>query len=86
MEEEKQFKIPTMVTPDKCATLTNNVIPAEGIRDLAKQGKIVFVPVGKKILINLEKYIEFLNTNQEWFEKPDKTQKPLYGGITPVQI
>lgn len=85
MAEEK-LKLPTMVTPDKCAELTNRIIPAEGIRDLCKKGRIVFVPVGKKLLINLEKYIEFLNTNTEWFEKTEKETSTLYGGMKPVKI
>ena len=83
---ENEIKIPTMVPPDKCAALTNNVIPAEGIRELAKKGRIVFVPVGKKLLINLEKYIEFLNTNTEWFSEKKEELTPAYGGVKPVKL
>ena len=83
---EKKLNIPTMVTPDKCAELTNKVIPAEGIRDLAKMGKIVHVPVGRKLLINLEKFIEFLNTNTDYFEKPEEIPSAQYGGIKPIKI
>lgn len=55
--------IPTMVTPDKAAKLTG--LAVDHVRGLCRMGKIVHVRAGKKMLINLEKLAEYLNTGEE---------------------
>lgn len=53
------FNVPTMVTVNEAAKLTG--LAKYYLRQLALQNKIKNVRAGKKILINIEKLIEFLN-------------------------
>lgn len=57
----QNIKIPTMRTVKETAELTS--VPAGRIREMAKKNQITHVYCGAKLLINLEKFIEFLNTN-----------------------
>lgn len=75
---EKVLKIPIMLTPDELAKETH--FPVARIRELAKAKKIVHVPCGKKILINLEKFIEFLNTYQG-----EEIEQKTIKGITAIK-
>ena len=50
---------PRMLTIKQAATETN--LPYEFIRRLCLQKKIVFVKTGKKYLINMDKFIDYLN-------------------------
>lgn len=54
------LKIPTMRTVRETAELTK--VPEGRIREYAKKNLIVYINCGNRILINLEKFIEFLNT------------------------
>lgn len=81
-----EIELPRMLTPDKCAKETG--FPAKRIRALAKAGKIVFVPCGKKkILINLQKFIEFINNNTEYIDfGEDEQPSEYYGGVKPINV
>lgn len=57
-----QFKVPTMLTIKEAADKTG--LAAHFIRHLAIKNEIVHVRCGKKYLINLEKFIEYLNTSK----------------------
>ena len=59
------LKAPTMATVNEAAKITG--LAKYHIRQLALQNKIKNIRAGKKILINIEKLIEFLNedTNTE---------------------
>lgn len=53
--------MPTMVTMNKAAELTG--VPYSAIRRWIKSGEFTYyVMVGTKYLINLERFVEFLNT------------------------
>lgn len=53
-------KIPTMLTINETAKVTN--LPAHYIRQLCWDNKIVYTKAGNKYLVNLERLIEYLNT------------------------
>ena len=53
--------MPTMVTMNKASEMTG--IPYSAIRRWIKRGEFTYyVMVGTKYLINLERFVEFLNT------------------------
>lgn len=56
-----KFKIPTMLTIDECAKETK--MSRGYIRDLATNKKIVHIKSGSKYLINLEKFVDYLNNS-----------------------
>lgn len=63
------------------------------IRTKAKSGEIVAVRIGKKLLINSDKFSEYLNTNTETPISAKHTPKPKAEresktvlGISPVRI
>lgn len=63
-----QFKLPTMLTIKETAEYCKKngapKITQFRIRQLAKDGNIVCVPAGRKYLINLDKFIEYLNNGE----------------------
>lgn len=61
MENVLAFKIPTMLTIKETAQKTG--VAAYQIRQLAIGNQIVHVRCGRKILINLEKFVDFLNSS-----------------------
>lgn len=60
---ETTLKIPTMLTINEVAQRTG--LAKFHIRTLALQGKIKSIRAGKKILINFEKFIEYLNEDEK---------------------
>lgn len=60
---ENTLKIPTMLTINEVAQRTG--LAKFHIRTLALQGKIKSIRAGKKILINFEKFIEYLNADEK---------------------
>ena len=54
-------RIPEMLTVKDTAKRFG--IAENAIRQKAKNGEIVVIPIGKKILVNADKFIEYLNTN-----------------------
>lgn len=54
-------RIPEMLTVKDTAKRFG--ISENAIRQKAKNGEIVVTPIGKKILVNADKFIEYLNTN-----------------------
>jgi len=63
------FNVPQMKTVNEAAKITG--LAKYHIRQLALQNKIKHVRAGKKILINIDKLIEFLNeSNGEAEKKP----------------
>lgn len=58
----QEIKIPTMVGIREAANKTG--LSYDCIYKLCLQKKIVFVRAGKKYLINLEKFVEYLNRGQ----------------------
>lgn len=54
------IKIPTMLTVKETARVTN--LPVNFIRQLVWDNKIVYTKAGCKYLVNLEKLVEYLNT------------------------
>lgn len=63
------FKIPTMLTIKETAKITK--MAEHFIRGLAIENKIVHVRCGKKYLINLEKFIEYLNNPRVQDDEPE---------------
>lgn len=76
---EETLKIPTMRTVRETAKLTG--VPEGRIREFVKKGLIVFVPCGNRALINLEKFIEFMNTSKGNIESKVISNK---FGIEPI--
>ena len=60
---ENTIAIPTMLTIKETAKRTQ--LSETYIRNLVLGKKICFVKAGKKYLVNLEKLIEFLNTQEK---------------------
>ena len=58
----ENVKSPRMATVNEVAEITG--LAKHYVRQLALQNKIVCFRAGKKILINVEKFIEFLNTGE----------------------
>ncbi len=58
----ENLKIPTMETLREASNQTG--LSYDFLRKLCITGKIVHVRAGCKILINMEKLVEFLNTGQ----------------------
>lgn len=54
------IKIPTMLTIKETARVTN--LPVNFIRQLVWDNKIVYTKAGTKYLVNLDKLVEYLNT------------------------
>ena len=54
--------VPTMLTINEAAEKTG--LAKYYIRQCCLNNKIVHVRCGKRILVNLDKFIEFLNTNK----------------------
>lgn len=71
--KENVLKIPTMLTINEVAEKTG--LAKFYIRRLALQNKVKNVRAGKKILINFEKLIEFLNGNDETTEVAPQIKK-----------
>lgn len=55
--------VPHMRTINETAKGTG--FPAHAIRQLVKENKIVFVQCGTKTLVNVEKFIEYLNKGEK---------------------
>ena len=55
----ENLKLPRMATVNEASEITG--LAKHYVRQLALQGKIRHVRAGKKILINIDKLIEFLN-------------------------
>ncbi len=58
-----EFRVPKMATINEAATITG--LAKHFIRQLALQNKIKNVRAGKKILVNVEKLVDFLNGKSE---------------------
>lgn len=82
MENVVQFKIPTMLTIKETAQRTG--MAEFFIRSLATNNQIVHVRCGRKYLINLEKFIEYLNTSLGE-DEPEKQNINGYG-IKPIKL
>ena len=76
----QEIKVPTMLTIKETAKVTG--IAEYNIRQLVAGNKICFVKAGKKYLINLEKFVEYLNTPQKAWCKYNE----LYIQISALQI
>lgn len=55
-------QVPTMLTIEKTAQILH--VSENFVRNKVKDGSFVAVKAGNKTLVNLEKAIEFLNTNK----------------------
>ncbi len=64
-------EVPRMRTIQQTADLTG--LSYHYIRNLCRQGQIVAVQSGKKWLVNLDKFIEYLNNPQEEQIKPERS-------------
>ena len=72
--------IPTMKTIDETAALLG--LPKYWVRQKVLNGEIVAVKSGKRYLVNVDKLIEYLNSNTL---KPAESAAS-YGGIKPVSV
>ena len=61
--KEVNNTLPRMRTIREAARETG--IPEHALRVLVKEGRIVYIKVGSKALINLEKLVEYLNKGEE---------------------
>lgn len=53
------YRVPTMITVDEVSERTG--LTKRFIRECVKEDKVVYIMVGRKILVNFEKFIDFLN-------------------------
>ena len=58
-----ELLIPTMKTISETSKITG--LATYRIRQLVSENKIVYLKAGKKILVNIEKLIEYLNSSNE---------------------
>lgn len=58
----QEIRVPTMLSIKETAKTTG--VAEYYIRQLVAGNEICFVKAGKKYLINLEKFVEYLNTPQ----------------------
>lgn len=58
-----EYKIPTMITIEEVSERTG--LTTRFIRECVKEDKIVYIMVGRKVLVNFEKFIDFLNGELE---------------------
>ena len=63
LDRDDEPEIPTMVTIREAATKTR--LSYDYIRKLCIQGKVVHVRAGSKFLINMEKFVDFLNQGEQ---------------------
>lgn len=77
----QELNIPQMATINEAAKITK--LAKYFIRQLALQGKIKHVRAGKKILINVDKLIEFLNNGENDIQVG---MSPNKFNITPVKV
>jgi len=78
-----ELKIPTMLTVKETAQRTG--MAEFYIRSLATTNRIVHIRCGKKYLINLEKFIEYLNTSLGT-DETDIQQHDNGYGIRPIKV
>ena len=71
--------IPTMKTIDDTATLLG--LPKHWVRQKVLNGEIVAVKSGKRYLVNVDKLIEYLNSNTL-----TPAESVSCGGIKPVPV
>lgn len=76
---ELEFKPPRMETIKATAALFN--LPVHFVRQKAASGEIVAVRAGKRYLVNVDKFAEYLNSNTVQ-EDPGSTSS----GITPIKL
>lgn len=60
--KKKTSDVPTMVTINELNEKTG--ISTFSIRQMVRNNRIVYVRVGKKVLINYEKFLQYLNTGE----------------------
>ena len=72
--------IPTMKTIDNTAVLLG--LPKHWVRQKVLNGEIVAVKSGKRYLVNVDKLIEYLNSNT--LTSTEETVS--HGGIKPVSV
>lgn len=75
---------PQMETISKTAEILG--LPEYFVRTKVKSGEIVAIRAGRKVLINVPKFVEYLNTHtlaDDDKDKLDANDNPL--GITPIE-
>lgn len=75
----EQFKPPRMETIKATAALFN--LPVHFVRQKVSAGEVVAVRAGKKFLVNVDRFKEYLESNTI---QPEKQNEPV--GITPIKI
>ncbi len=88
MSESLKFKMPRLATIEETVSFLNesakeanvkNCLTAYRLRQLALSNEIVHIRAGKKILINIDKLIEFLNNGKiyKYEENSDSKYKTI---------
>lgn len=80
-----QLATPRMATIEETAKLFN--LPTYLVRTKAKSGEIVAISAGNKILINVDKFAEYLNTHtlaDNNTDKLDEYEETNHIRITPI--
>lgn len=61
-QEQKCSSVPTMLTVRELSEKTG--ISSFSIRQMIRDGRVVYIKLGKKVLINYEKFVEYLETGE----------------------
>ena len=69
--ENKQFAIPTMENIRKTAEIFG--LPEHFVRSKVASGEVVAVRAGKRFLVNIEKFAEYLNSTTIISKSDDNT-------------
>ncbi len=76
-------KIPHMKTIHNTAKLFG--LPEHLVRQKVLRGEVVAISAGRRYLVNVDKFAEYLNSNK--LPSPDKQDAPAeYTGIRPIPV
>lgn len=81
-ENEKIIKIPQMESIKRTAEIFG--LPVHFVRSKVASGEVVAVRAGRRFLVNIDKFAEFLNTNR--LAASDNVDNADKGKIVPIDL
>ena len=80
-ETENSLKIPRMETIKATAALFN--LPVHFVRSKVASGEVVAVRAGKRFLVNVDKFAEYLNSSTI---TPESNEAAKSGRVYPIEL
>lgn len=75
----REFSIPKMKTIEETAAMFG--VSSYFVRKLVRSGRVVAVKTGRKYLVNIDRFADYLNSHTLEADEPQETQE---NGIKPV--